>query len=42
VFGLAAIFAASSLALALLVPRHPDIGAETVLTRAPAPTQPAE
>lgn len=42
VFGLAAIFAASSLALALLVPRHPDIGAETVLTRATAPTQPAE
>ncbi|MGF1444904.1 MAG: MFS transporter [Pikeienuella sp.] len=43
VFGLAAALALASLALALLVPRHPGPGEETTLARAlPRPAQPAE
>jgi MFS family permease len=41
VFTLAALFAGASLLLSLLVPRHPDIGAETTLSR-PTLVQPAE
>ena len=40
VFGLAAAMAAVSLALALMIPRHPEKGRETVLTRVlPAPAE---
>ena len=41
VFTLAAAMAATSLALALLIPRHPEPGHETIFARAVAPT-PAE
>ncbi|MEM9709998.1 MAG: MFS transporter [Pseudomonadota bacterium] len=41
VFLLAALMAAASLGLALMIPRHPEPGRETVFARAPEPT-PAE